>query len=71
MNYETVESNASQLEHLKTVQLAAFRNKEDQLVLLLLMDLLLNKESSYTLVHERSAHLLLRTHPNSSCEPHI
>ncbi|GFZ11046.1 hypothetical protein Acr_22g0004440 [Actinidia rufa] len=41
MDYETVKSNASQLEHLKTVELAGFGNKEDQLVLL--MDLLLKK----------------------------
>lgn len=40
MDFETVKSNASQLEHLKTIQLEGFRD-EDEDQLMMLLDLLL------------------------------
>ncbi|PSS23739.1 F-box protein [Actinidia chinensis var. chinensis] len=46
MDYETVKSNASQLDHLKMVEFKGFTSQEDELVLL---DLLLNSATPCTL----------------------
>ena len=46
MDYETVKSNASQLDHLKMVEFKGFTSQEDELVLL---DLLLHSATPWTL----------------------